>query len=84
MELTDHGTRNTMPPLTRDFAGNDAPRQSYHCIPVESISPLVFFFTGYVMFSDIVGITKLYQRYKIYDIFISFFPEIAFLCFLRI
>jgi len=51
---------------------------------VESISPLVFFFTGYVMFSDIVGITKLYQRYKIYDIFISFFPEIAFLCFLRI
>ena len=53
-------------------------------IPVESISPLVFFFTCYVMFSDIVGITKLYQMYKIYDTFISFFSEIAFLCFLRI
>ena len=25
MELTDHGTRNTMPPLTRDFTGSDAP-----------------------------------------------------------
>ena len=23
--VDDHGTRNTMPPLTRDFAGNDAP-----------------------------------------------------------
>ena len=41
----------------------------------------VFFFTGYVMFSDIVGITKLYQRYKIYDIFISFLRNCIFMFF---
>lgn len=23
--VDDHGTRNTMPPLTRDFTGSDAP-----------------------------------------------------------
>ena len=39
------------------------------------------FFTGYIMFSDVVGITKLYQRYKIYDIFISFLRNCIFMFF---
>ena len=82
--VDDHGTRNTMPPLTRDFAGSDAPGKVIIASRWRAFLHWSFFFTGYVMFSDIVGITKLYQMYKIYDTFISFFSEIAFLCFLRI
>ena len=42
------------------------------------------FFTEYMMFSDIVGITELYQSYKIYDIFISFFRNCIFMFFKKV
>ena len=79
--VDDHGTRNTMPPLTRDFAGSDAPGKVIIASRWRAFLHWSFFFTGYVMFSDIVGITKLYQRYKIYDIFISFFQKLHFYVF---
>ena len=79
--VDDHGTRNTMPPLTRDFAGNDAPGKVIIASRWRAFLHWSFFFTGYVMFSDIVGIKKLYQSYKIYDSFISFFQKLHFYVF---
>ena len=68
--VDDHGTRNTMPPLTRDFTGSDAPGKVIIASRDGGIRPGLFF-TAYINILQIVGIS--YQRYKIYDIFISFF-----------
>ena len=51
-------------------------------IPVKSISPLVFFFTCYVMFPD-SGIIKNYTKCIKSMIFSSAFSEIAFFMFFK-
>ena len=79
MELTALATPCRAP--TRDFTGSDAPGKVIIASRWRAFLHWSFFFTGYVMFSDIVGITKLYQRYKIYDIFISFFQKLHFYVF---
>jgi hypothetical protein len=76
MELTALATPCRAP--TRDFAGSDAHGKVIIASRWRAFSTGLFF-TGYVMFSDIVGI--LYQRYKIYDIFISFFQKLHFYVF---
>ena len=80
MELTTTALATPCRAPTRDFAGSDAPGKVIIASRDGVIHPGLFF-TGYVMFSDIVGITKLYQRYKIYDIFISFFQKLHFYVF---
>ena len=41
--VDDHGTRNTMPPLTRDFAGSDAPGKVIIASRDGAIHPGLFF-----------------------------------------
>ena len=41
--VDDHGTRNTMPPLTRDFAGSDAPGKVIIASRDGMIRPGLFF-----------------------------------------
>ena len=67
-----------MPPLTRDFAGNDAPGKVIIASRDGMIRPGLFF-TAYINILQIVGM--VYQRYKIYDIFISFFQKLHFYVF---
>ena len=79
--VDDHGTRNTMPPLTRDFTGSDAPGKVIIASRDGMIRPGLFF-TAYINILQIVGIYTKGIKSMIFSS--VFFPEIAFLCFLRI
>ena len=80
--IDDHGTRNTMPPLTRDFAGNDAPGKVIIASRWRAFSTGLFFTAYMGIFADI-GIIKNYTKGIKSMIFSSAFSEIAFFMFFK-
>ena len=71
MELTALATPCRAP--TRDFAGSDAPGKVIIASRWRAFSTGLFFTAYMGIFAD-SGI-KLYQMYKIYDVFILFFKK---------
>jgi hypothetical protein len=70
--VDDHGTRNTMPPTTRDFTGSDAPGKVINASRWRVFSTGLFFTVYMWIIADSGIVIKLYPRYKIYNIFILY------------
>ena len=80
--VDDHGTRNSMPPLTRDFTGSDAHGKVIIASRWRAFSTGLFFTAYMGIFAD-SGIIEDYTKGIKSMIFSSVFSEIAFFMFFK-